>query len=72
MILFGWLAGLFVAAVICLPAKLNAAQPEEALLEEINRLPETERQARLINGAKKEGGRDMVCGDEPGLCAGPD
>jgi iron(III) transport system substrate-binding protein len=56
MILFGWLAGLFVAAVICLPAKLNAAQPQETLLEEINRLPENERQARLVSGAKNEGG----------------
>ena len=31
------------------------AQTEEKLLEEINQLPEAERQARLIAGAKKEG-----------------
>jgi iron(III) transport system substrate-binding protein len=31
------------------------AQSEEKLLDGINRLPEAERQARLVNGAKKEG-----------------
>src|SRR5437870_3004973 len=32
-----------------------AAQTEERLLDDINQLPEAERQARLVNGAKKEG-----------------
>jgi len=31
------------------------AQSEEKLLDEINQLPEAERQTRLVNGAKKEG-----------------
>src|SRR5262245_9919667 len=31
------------------------AQSEEKLLDGINQLPEAERQARLVNGAKKEG-----------------
>ena len=35
-------------------AAVVLAQSEEKLLEEINQLPETERQARLVNGAKKE------------------
>jgi ABC-type glycerol-3-phosphate transport system substrate-binding protein len=34
---------------------LTAAQIEEDMLAEINRLPEAERQARLVSGAKKEG-----------------
>ena len=32
-----------------------AAQTEEKLLDDINQLPEVERQARLVNGVKKEG-----------------
>lgn len=36
-------------------AGLVFAQTEEKLLDEINRLPDTERQARLVSGAKKEG-----------------
>ena len=32
-----------------------AAQTEERLLDDINQLPEAERQTRLVNGAKKEG-----------------
>ncbi len=32
-----------------------AAQTEEKLLDEINQLPEAERQTRLVNGARKEG-----------------
>jgi iron(III) transport system substrate-binding protein len=35
--------------------RVRAAQPDETLLESINRLPEAERQAKLVNGAKKEG-----------------
>jgi iron(III) transport system substrate-binding protein len=44
-------------AVACLLscAGLVRAQSEERLLDEINRLPEAERQVRLVNGAKKEG-----------------
>ena len=38
-----------------LQAQLLNAQSEERMLEEINQLPEAERQARLIAGAKKEG-----------------
>src|SRR5262249_44890512 len=33
----------------------EGAQTSEQLLEEVNRLPETERHARLVMGAKKEG-----------------
>ena len=51
----GCLVGFFVTALIYSPSSLHAAQPEETLLEEINRLPEAERQARLVSGAKKEG-----------------
>jgi iron(III) transport system substrate-binding protein len=36
-------------------AALVWAQSEEKLLDGINQLPEAERQARLVNGAKKEG-----------------
>ncbi|HEY2922327.1 MAG TPA: hypothetical protein VGK77_25390 [Candidatus Binatia bacterium] len=36
-------------------AGLVRAQTEEKLLEEINQLSDAERQARLVNGAKKEG-----------------
>jgi vancomycin permeability regulator SanA len=32
-----------------------SAQTEEKLLDDINQLPEAERQTRLVNGAKKEG-----------------
>src|SRR5262247_3434990 len=39
-----------------LPSGLSFAQTEEKLLDDINQLPETERQARKVNGAKKEGG----------------
>jgi iron(III) transport system substrate-binding protein len=47
---------LIVSAIVCLitPARL-AAQSEEKLLDDINQLPQTERQARLNAGAKKEG-----------------
>ena len=45
---------LFVAWFLSCAA-LVSAQSEEKLLEEINQLPETERQTRLVNGAKKEG-----------------
>ena len=50
----GCLVGFFVMALIYSPSSLHAVQPEETLLEEINRLPEAERQARLVNGTKKE------------------
>src|SRR4029450_13367178 len=36
-------------------ARQLSAQTEEKLLDDINQLPEAERQARLVNGAKKEG-----------------
>jgi len=54
-ILLCWSMSLIFLAVVYPPAGLQAAQTEEALLEEINQLPEAERQARLISGAKKEG-----------------
>ena len=44
----------FVLLSTATPARLQA-QNEEKLLDEINQLPETERQTRLVNGAKKEG-----------------
>ena len=40
---------------LLLYAQSVTAQTEEKILEEINQLPEAERQARLIAGAKKEG-----------------
>src|SRR5207249_10368588 len=46
----GCLVGFFVSALIYSPSSLHAAQPEETLLEQINRLPEAERQARLVSG----------------------
>lgn len=49
-----WFRSLPFIALLILPAALRAAQTEEALLEEINQLPEAERQARLVAGAKKE------------------
>ena len=44
----------FVLCVAAAPGQLMA-QNEEKLLDDINQLPEAERQTRLINGAKKEG-----------------
>jgi iron(III) transport system substrate-binding protein len=55
IILLGWFIGLFLMTLLQPVARVRAAQPEEALLEAINRLPEPERQARLVTGAKKEG-----------------
>ena len=55
MILVRSFVAVLLAALVCLETGPQAAQPEEALLETINRLPETERQTRLVNGAKKEG-----------------
>src|SRR4051812_11311546 len=37
------------------PLPKLAAQTEEKLFDEINQLPEVERHARLVSGAKKEG-----------------
>jgi hypothetical protein len=45
---------LFLACFLSYAA-LVWAQSEETLLDGINQLPEAERQARLVNGAKKEG-----------------
>jgi iron(III) transport system substrate-binding protein len=54
-ILFSSLIVLIFAAATNLPRKVEAAPTAEELLDEINRLPEPERQARLVSGAKKEG-----------------
>ncbi|HWH76374.1 MAG TPA: hypothetical protein VNT76_03340, partial [Candidatus Binatus sp.] len=48
-----WLI-IFAAAYLLAPALLKA-QSEEKLLDEINQLAESERQSRLVAGAKKEG-----------------
>jgi len=53
--LVGSFIGFLFIPLLFLQARPQAAQPEEVLLEEINRLPEPERQAKLVNGAKKEG-----------------
>src|SRR5258706_9955813 len=47
---------LVLATVYLIRTVRLAAQSEEKLLAEINQLPEAERQARLIAGAKKESG----------------
>jgi iron(III) transport system substrate-binding protein len=49
------LFAIWFATLLFLSATSHAAQTEETLLDEINRLPEVERQARLVSGAKKEG-----------------
>ena len=67
-ILFRWLATLWFAGLIIFSAGQLAAQTEEKLLDDINQLPEAERQARLVDGAKKEGDRHVVRRDEPRLC----
>ena len=54
-ILFRWLATLWFAGLIIFSAGQLAAQTEEKLLDDINQLPEAERQARLVDSAKKEG-----------------
>ena len=41
--------------LLFLSAGQLAAQTEEKLLDDINKLPEAERQARFVNGARKEG-----------------
>ncbi len=47
--------GSLLVALLFSSNVLKAAQTEEDMLAEINRLPEVERQARLVSGAKKEG-----------------
>ena len=47
--------GSFLVLLFFSSNALTAAQTEEDMLAEINRLPEAERQARLVSGAKKEG-----------------
>jgi iron(III) transport system substrate-binding protein len=46
---------LHLLVLLFLSAGQLAAQTEEKLLDDINQLPDAERQARLVNGAKKEG-----------------
>ena len=46
-ILFRWFCSLPFVALVFLSAGLHAAQTEEALLEQINQLPEAERQATI-------------------------
>ncbi|HTG15424.1 MAG TPA: hypothetical protein VK747_09180, partial [Blastocatellia bacterium] len=53
--LLRWLSGLHLIALFVFSAGRLAAQTEEKHLDDINQLPEAERQARLVNGAKKEG-----------------
>ncbi|HWX77219.1 MAG TPA: extracellular solute-binding protein [Candidatus Acidoferrales bacterium] len=55
LMLVGCFSGFCFMTLVCASTELRAAQVEETLFEAINRLPETERQARLVNGAKKEG-----------------
>ena len=53
--LLRWLSGLHLIALFVFSAGRLAAQTEEKLLDDINQLPEAERQGRLVDGAKKEG-----------------
>jgi iron(III) transport system substrate-binding protein len=53
VILRRWFTVFFALFLSC--AGLVLAQTEEKLLEEINRLPDADRQERLVSGAKKEG-----------------
>jgi iron(III) transport system substrate-binding protein len=46
---------LHLLVLLFISAGRLAAQTEEKLLDDINQLPEVERQARFVNGAKKEG-----------------
>jgi len=55
LMLVGCFSGFCFMTLVWAPTELRAAPVEETLLETINRLPEAERQARLVNGAKKEG-----------------
>ena len=41
--------------LLCVSVPQSWAQNQEATLDEINKFPESERQARLVNGARKEG-----------------
>jgi iron(III) transport system substrate-binding protein len=50
-----WLLAWYLIALFFFPAGEISAQTEEKLLDDINQLPEAERQARLVAGAKKEG-----------------
>ena len=45
----------FALPLPCVSVPRSWAQNQEATLDEINKLPEPERQARLVNGARKEG-----------------
>ena len=50
-----WLICAHLIVLFFLTAGHVGAQTEEKLLDDINQLPEAERQARLVNGAKKKG-----------------
>lgn len=54
-ILLRRIVGLLLVGVFIFFARQLAAQTQEKLLDDINQLPETQRQTRLVNGAKKEG-----------------
>jgi iron(III) transport system substrate-binding protein len=54
-ILLRWFVCLHFLVLFIFSAGPLAAQTEERLLDDINQLPEAERQTRLVNGAKKEG-----------------
>ena len=45
----------FALSFLCVWVSRSWAQNQEATLDEINKFPESERQARLVNGARKEG-----------------
>jgi iron(III) transport system substrate-binding protein len=45
----------FALPLLCVSVPRSWAQNQEATLDEINKFPEPERQARLVNGARKEG-----------------
>jgi iron(III) transport system substrate-binding protein len=53
--LLRWLLALHLIVLFIFSAGQLSAQTEEKLLDDINQLPEVERQARLVAGAKKEG-----------------
>ena len=54
-VIFSTMRFLVALLLLCLAVPESWAQNQEALLDEINKLPESERQGRLVAGAKKEG-----------------
>ena len=66
--LLRWLSGLQLIALFVFSAARLAAQTEEKLLDDINQLPEAERQGAACRWREERRDRHVVRRDEPCLC----